>query len=462
MHSRIALLALTFLALFLRRTNAMQQQSTLSLNARPLCHHHNRKPNPPKQSAMDTFLTSVRPRLETEPETHVILVTGNESADLDSIISALTTSFFLSHLSNNKNNIILPFINIPQADLVLRSDVEFVLSSCEVNHDLLFFRDHLPIFESLLKKNRDQLSLFLVDHNKLSSSLSSLKKAKVVGVLDHHADENLHNGTADPRRIEPVGSCASLVADHFFHNAIDADQKGRDRSDCQQKHDKKKASDWLRQVSRLLLGPILIDTMNLDPQYHKAKPLDIAMVKLIFPYTGWKDRDHFFKRILEARRDTSKLSYYDILRKDYKEWTVVQHGSDHEIKVGISSATGLMQKFVKRDTRQVIQRAIRQWAQNRTLDLFLVLMSDSVGDHDEFQRQMAIYPVLESLKSFPEQMEQIEDLKLERTDLIDTHEFVAKGGRAYFQWNSARSRKQIWPYVEKLLTQPADAPMPKF
>ncbi|KAF9112333.1 Exopolyphosphatase [Mortierella sp. AM989] len=387
---------------------------------------------------MDTFLASIRSRLDTEPSANVVLVTGNESADLDSIASAITTAFFLSRLDTYKSSIVVPYVNIPRIDLALRSDVEFVLETNDINRDDIFYRDQLPIFEKLATKN--QLSLFLVDHNKLALSMSSLKTAKVVGIIDHHADENLYKDSAKPRRIEIVGSCASLVADEFLKNAINSD---------------KAYSSWIQKLARLLLAPILIDTMDLDPLKKKVQPLDIAMANLVFPYIGSGTMQDLHRKVDDARRDTSQLSCYDLLRKDYKEWTVTQYTTGQDIKIGISSVVGLMAKYIKRDGKEALQQAIDKWAWNQALDLsFVMLSGDSEEEHGGFQRQLIVNPVSSSVKDTPSQLEKISQLELERTSIVDTDDFVKKGGRAYLQHNNTCSRKQVWPMIEKLLTEP--------
>ncbi|KAI1305547.1 Exopolyphosphatase [Mortierella claussenii] len=400
---------------------------------------------------MDTFLTSIRSRLEAEPDAHVILVSGNESADLDSIVSALTTAFFLARDNNNKSKaIVLPFINIPKIDLTLRSDVKYVLSSNHIDSDLIFFRDQLPQLEQLVAN--DKLSLFLVDHNKVEGTMSSLQNASVVGVIDHHADENLYTTTANPRRVQVVGSCASLVTDEFFKKAVEHEQSNNGSSDI---------PTWTQQLARFLLGPILIDTKKLDPEFNKVKPLDIAMANLVLPYTGWDSMDDLYQKIDEARHDTSKLSFYDLLRKDYKEWSIIQAGTGQPVKVGISSVVGLTEKYVQRDGKTAIQQAIAQWAQNRSLDLFIVLLSDTLREElGGYQRQMIVHPILNNVKSLPDLLEKDETLRLERAHTIDTDDFVERGGRAYFQRNSSCSRKQSWPLIQKLLTQPATATQP--
>ncbi|KAG0080792.1 Exopolyphosphatase, partial [Podila epicladia] len=333
--------------------------------------------------ALDKFLASLRPRLKAEPQSQVILVTGNESADLDSFISALTTAFFLTfHLTstsppNSPTPIVLPFVNIPRADLALRSDVEYVFATTNVSSSLLFFRDDLP---QLTQIPPAQLSLFLVDHNKVADSMDMFPYAKVVGVIDHHKDEGLYRDTANPRRIAVVGSCATLVADEFLAKAFNQAAPGG-------------APDWAQQVSRLLLGPILIDTQDLKPERKKVTPLDVAVAEKLLPSTGWDGYGDLYQRIDEARRDTSRLSAYDLLRKDYKEWVVVRATTGEQIKVGISSVIGLLSKYVARDGQEVFQAAVEKWAQNRTLDLSMVLFSEDLGEgQGGYQRQILVNP----------------------------------------------------------------------
>lgn len=361
-------------------------------------------------------------------------------------MSALTTSFFLNNSHAYPGTIILPFINIPKIDLALRSDVEFVLETNHINHDLLFFRDDLPILEKHVAE--DRLSLFLVDHNEVMGTMASLSRAKVVGVLDHHVDAGLYNDTASPRRIEMVGSCSSLVTDQFLKSQMKRDQEQNGG----------KQPGWVQQLTRLLLGPILIDTQNLRPEMKKVKPLDLAMANFIFPYTGWESMEDLFRRIDNARRDTSRLSFYDLLRKDYKEWTVQHQISKKDVKVGISSVIGLMDKYAKRDTKEVMQKAIQQWAVNRTLDVSMVLLADDLGEgNGGYQRQLIVNPVTKKVHGVTEQMEGVAQLQLERTTIIDTEDSVNRGERAYLQHNSTCTRKQIWPFVEKILT---DSPQP--
>ncbi|KAF9353599.1 Exopolyphosphatase [Mortierella sp. NVP85] len=282
--------------------------------------------------------------------------------------------------------------------------------------------------------------------------MSSLANAPVVGLLDHHVDEKMYQDTADPRRIEVVGSCATLVAKEFLQNALDNDRS--DQDDTPHHHDD--ANDghphpWVRHVARLLLGAILADTMNLDPAMGKVQPLDIAMADLAFPLTGLTSKDELYRKIEKARLDTSKIQFYDLLRKDYKEWTVVQSTTGQPIKVGMSSVVGLMEQYVERDGKDLLHEKIDQWAKERELDVIVVGLAGD--DNGKFKRQVIVNPMVGFVGDLGDRLGHVLDLKMERISLVDTDAFVAKGGRAFWQHNFAASRKQVWPAVEKLLTQ---------
>ncbi|KAF9281719.1 Exopolyphosphatase, partial [Mortierella antarctica] len=253
-------------------------------------------------TALDKFLESIRPRLEAEPQSQVILVTGNESAAFFLALHLVSTS-----QPNSPTPIVLPFVNIPRADLALRSDVEYVFSTTNLSSSLLFFRDDLP---QLTQIPPAQLSLFLVDHNKVADSMAMFPSAKVVGVIDHHKDEDLYRDTANPRRIAVTGSCATLVADEFLAKAVNqaaATVAPGSASDRTVDGTTVVLPDWAQQVSRLLLGPILIDTQDLKPERKKVTPLDVAVAEKLLPYTGWNGYGDLYHRIDEARRDTSRL-----------------------------------------------------------------------------------------------------------------------------------------------------------
>jgi len=112
---------------------------------------------------------------------------------------------------------------------------------------MIFFPEVQNQLEKLNKSSR--LKFVLVDHNRLAVSQEKYEES-VIEIVDHHKDESrCKNAKNDKRNIEMVGSCATLVAEKLLKGA---------------------PSLVTKIEARVLLAPILLDTVNLDPKYEKS------------------------------------------------------------------------------------------------------------------------------------------------------------------------------------------------
>jgi len=155
----------------------------------------------------------------------------------------------------------------------------------------------------------------LLDHNVLTKRFAADKDARVVAIVDHHEDER-HHLDASPRIVEvPTGSCSSLVARLI-------------------------QQEWpegmSREIARLLLCAVLIDTDGLKPG-GKAESTDREVAPFLLEKAGLGTTSehaiadlHNVKeakelaQILEIRKDSvDHLSPRDLLRRDYKEYRFV-------------------------------------------------------------------------------------------------------------------------------------------
>lgn len=239
------------------------------------------------------------PLQDTLGDTHVVL--GNEAADLDSVVSALITAYYTAHslakeekenTAEDQRSYVLPIVNCPRADLPLRTEVLFFLRANGVTPDILICRDEIDLF-ALHCGGR--LKLTLVDHNVLAAADSALQPS-VMRVIDHHKREK----PLDRRDvIEPVGSCATLVTEIVL-GLFDRDAT----------------------VCNLLLGTILLDTVNLSPSAQKATPKDwkaVGELEEVLGKMGAKRaREELYNPIVKARSDISSLTTDQLLRKDCK------------------------------------------------------------------------------------------------------------------------------------------------
>jgi exopolyphosphatase len=260
-----------------------------------------------------------------------VLVLGNPSADLDSFISAVTTSYFYNLKSSNskhaKQKTYIPILNLPtvKATELWRLRPEFgvairlalgdsadVINQAKageqgktaVLEDLITIADIkadsnsslYPLFTessdsesessspSLSQSNKDaeKQPLFLVDHNApsipgLSDKLISTRFT-VASCIDHHVDENYVPKDAAPRIITTgIGSCTSLVIKHLRDEALWPPRTPETASSSSSQVQ----PQALQQISKLALAPILIDTANLKASGDKCSDTDREAVKFL-------------------------------------------------------------------------------------------------------------------------------------------------------------------------------------
>ena len=250
--------------------------------------------------------------------------------DLDSLCSAVLLAYFRTHTPPHTLHI--PLSNLPRADLALRPELSAVLRPAGLQPDDLLTLSDLPQGDNSL--GPDQTRWLLVDHNAPAGPLSSLSASNLIGCIDHHEDEGVipHDSLDGPRVIAKCGSCMSLV--------VDQSRAAWDNLASSSSSPPDSAID--AELAHLALGPILIDTINLTSK-DKTTDLDISAVEFAeakittttttttSPNSNKYDRAAFHDEIAHLKEDISSLTYRDIFRKDYKQW------SEGGLKLGTSS-----------------------------------------------------------------------------------------------------------------------------
>ncbi|RDL31940.1 uncharacterized protein BP5553_09342 [Venustampulla echinocandica] len=348
---------------------------------------------PLPRASLSTFLTSAKTLLSnaitspSQQSSHLTFVIGNESADLDSLCSAVLLAYLRTYFpahapssnptSNSKPTFYIPLSNLSRADLSLRPELHPVLSRANLNTgDLLTLCD-LP--KSLAAKRTRWV---LVDHNAMAGELGEKYGARVVGVVDHHADEGkelLEEDGEDNegKVIQTVGSCASLVVEEW---------RSRRRSALEEN------PVWDSQLAGIGLGPIVVDTANLTSK-EKTTKTDVEAVKFLDGLLAQGsevgkafDRKSYYEEVTKAKQDIGSLSLYDILRKDYKQWGEAS-GS---INMGVSS--------IVKDISFLISKAggekkfcleLERFAQERGLSIMAVMTTSHQGE--DFKRELLVW-----------------------------------------------------------------------
>ncbi|KAK0744046.1 hypothetical protein B0T18DRAFT_328571 [Schizothecium vesticola] len=321
-----------------------------------------------RRVSLKAFLDKAKKVLAAPPARRpnpLTFVIGNESADLDSLCSAILLAYFRTNTP--PHGLHIPISNLRRGDLALRPELNAVLRPAGLQPDDLLTLCDLP--KDVLVPI--QARWFLVDHNAPTgyvrdTYLTTLTPNPFVGCIDHHDDESVIPTTVTPRLLIKCGSCSSLVLSYcrpmWFllpeHPAIDAE------------------------LAHLALGPILIDTTNLQAA-ERTHAVDVAAVelaesKLTQEDGGGYDRIAYFDAITALKEDISSLSPRDVLRKDYKRWADSDpDSSPGGLALGISSVVQGLSYLVSSESRfgsaAGFLDAVRAWAREQGLDVVAVM-----------------------------------------------------------------------------------------
>lgn len=355
--------------------------------------------------SLKQWLKGLASRVRTSSVVRVVV--GNEASDLDSMASSLTYAWLEARRAGENDPPVVPVMNIPREDFPLRTEAVWLFREAGVEVEELLFLDDVDL-AALHAQGR--LRLVLVDHNRLPARREAWGPA-VEEILDHHEDEGLYAGAS--KTIAPVGSAATLVAERLLAER----PQGVDAA-----------------AATLLLGTILLDTVNLDPAAKRVTPRDEQAAAALLEATK-ADRRLLFDRLQAEKFNVSALSSRDILRKDYKEYTM------GTVKCGISSALLPLGDWLRKDPQ--LEGSFAQYARSRNLDLLLAMCAYT---QPEFRRELAVYAAEGSLAE-----RVVAFLDSRGLGLSPLRDESAGGLRCYAQADVSQSRKKLQPLLAGLL-----------
>lgn len=342
------------------------------------------------------------------------VVCGNQSADFDSVMSALAYAY--CSYQKNPNDPLVPIIGIPRQDLTLRRDVARALTRANLEMDHLFFLEDLK----QLKEQYGLIKAVLVDHNQVESGVKSYFD-EVVGVIDHHKDAGLYP-EAQPRIVRVAGSCSSLVINYWRQLIND--------------------SSLIKDVALLCLGAGVIDTSNFTQRVEDPDREAAQFYRTLFPEL---DGASLYKQIRHDKDDLSGLSIDEILKKDYKEFDFKAPDAGKSLKVGIASAVKPLSWFYETfDGQSAFQNKCYEVQKQEGVDVFMVMTACMNGSN--FERELVILsPSQETCQKIVADISKKLDLAAQSLTTMDTEN---QGYfKAFQQRNIAASRKQVAPYV---------------
>ena len=194
--------------------------------------------------------TTLLRQKQTMKSSTLQICVGNEAGDLDSIVSAIATSFLKNALHQHNTSsstssttttttCAIPLIPFPRSEFRLRRDAVYLFSLVGFQFDEisespieLIFSDELD--QALQKcdpasssssssgscsSEAASLELVLTDHNKRTIQHTALDDAIVVEIIDHHADSGDHPNVVGSQR-NVVGGALSFFFFCFFMSPL--------------------------------------------------------------------------------------------------------------------------------------------------------------------------------------------------------------------------------------------------
>ncbi|KAK6223050.1 exopolyphosphatase [Colletotrichum tabaci] len=398
----------------------------------------------PPRVSLGAFLANARSAL-TAPAAQraspLTLVVGNESADLDSLCSAVVYAYLRTHAPPHTLHI--PISNLPRDDLKLRPEMTAALAHARLRPSDLLTLDELPADLAA-----EDTRWVLVDHNALTGDLATKYASSVVGCVDHHAEEDkVPQDTGDePRVVEKCGSCSSLVVE-YCRPAWEEALARRPRDGGE---DADTDADVDEHLARLSLAAILIDTTNLKSA-DKTTDRDVAAVSFLEGLTPAPPyaRDALFDEISAVKEDISSLGFRDVFRKDYKQW------EDRRQVMGTSAVVRNLEYLLLDKAggdQSALLDAFREWAREKGLDIGVIMTT--ANPEGRFERDLLLWAfneaAVESCKAFYEGYK--EELGLETWGGGRLDE--AAGGEWRMAWrqrNLSSSRKQVAPMLREAI-----------
>ncbi|ODQ66671.1 DHH phosphoesterase [Nadsonia fulvescens var. elongata DSM 6958] len=411
---------------------------------------------------LKVFVESIWPRFNAWKSSNyagsATIVSGNESADLDSCMSSILYAY-LYHCSLSfddkieESKLVFPLFAIPREDLSLRLDIKYTLSQLKLSEKSLLF------FDEFVSENipNDKVTWVLVDHNSIQDQMKGLSP-NVVGIIDHHDDEGLFKDSiADvngPRIIKKSGSCSSLVLTYWVDYFK---QKNQSPSIIDQ------------DIVNLALPPLLIDTSNMKSKVTEEDKESYSIIKSVLnagvSVSKVEDLDsasQLYDTLKTLKSNLDGLSPRELLRKDYKEWSGVSKSKtsalSYETKLGISTVGESLTWITKNHAD--FFKALKDYSIERNTSVQVVMTSYSNSQTGKHERELVLLTknndvIDELVDEFISNDKTLAELKLVGKDpeQFDTESINNDDTKIYiFQQRKAKaSRKKVAPLLRQFI-----------
>jgi len=396
---------------------------------------------------------------------------GNEAADADSIVSSLTLGYAESMKpSKAPSELMVPVVSAPRADLSLRRDVVILLDIAGINPENLLYIDDEIVVDRLLSPpvsgKEDPRSITLTDHNRIRSSLRDLAPL-VTEIVDHHEDSGHHSSVtveSGRRSIAFDGGKATVASTCTLVTELLLDDQSPGGN----------GNKIDGSLGLLLLGVILLDSVNMIPAAGKGTDRDERAISTLGERTDWAQisvlspsiadasvfdkifpegrarspsQDALFDLLSGARNDPkfwAGLSTLDSLRIDYKRFEVPGSSKSSPIRtIGLSSVLTDMDSLLSKDN---FENDMRDYQSSCQVDLFGALTLEFVDGN--LNRELLLSSpkvgVLEGVTNYL-----LRDKDAASIQLNEREDLRTASKRVFRQGNAKCSRKQVAPLLQR-------------
>lgn len=339
---------------------------------------------------------------------HVVI--GNQAGDADSIVSAIAWAY----LETKNNRPKRPIVSISKSDLeTQRPETKALFRKAHLDTNVLDYVDS--------GKFQNVKEITLVDHNRLTVSHIP---GSVVEILDHHLDEQDHSectkrDIAFENDKALVASTCSLIVERI-----------------------QDYSTITPHLSTLLLGVILLDSVNLNPAAGKVTQRDRDAVTNLLQQTQWTkdqcpDPNALYKELQQAKFDATfwkSLSVRDALRLDYKLFSA-------SIDIGMSSVLMQMIDFMDAEN---FKESLEAYRKEQGVQLLVVMLAHDDGGKGGLRRELLLSGTTDSRLDELAAYLCTETTSLE---LIEKESSTVGTLRCFTQGNTRASRKAVAPIL---------------
>jgi len=228
-----------------------------------------------------------------------MIVLGHQNPDCDSLCSAIG----LASLFNKMGKSATPALQ------------------GEPNPEALFLLEQSGLAQPEIRTEVAGEEIFIVDYSDWGQGTADMKKATILGIVDHHKLGDITTSTPLECWIWPVGCSATIVYNMYKFNKQTPDAP----------------------VAKMMMGAIISDTVNF--QGPTCTDMDVDAAKELAEIAGVDDIQAFAEAQFEAKSDIKSVPAAELILRDQKVFEM----AGEKLAIGQLELTSLETALSKKD-----------------------------------------------------------------------------------------------------------------